>query len=746
MNSKEFVSATDRADRASLATAVRDHRAGRLREAVSGYEALLARTPDDADLLQLLGVALAQLGRHAEGAKLLARSLELQPNRPTVLLNLAQALHTLGREEEALRACDRALAQDQSLAGGYRTRAAVLTALGRREEALANAGQAVRLALQDAGAHTDLGAALAAVGREREALDCFERATSLDPNLAAAHHNLAILLARQGQHERALQSLERALALQPHQPALHTQRGNALKALERLPEAAESYSLALALEPGNPETLHNRAVVYSLLGRHIEALRDYDALASQDRQSGADLVGRGAALVALRRYGEALAPLERATELLPGEAEAHIQRGVALLNLERNAEAVESFDRALALRPDVPEVLTNRGIALTAIGRLSEALSSFIRSSVLNGMAADTHTNIGILLKIVGRHREAAASLDRALALTPTDAAAKFALAFLYLSLGDFALGWPLYEARFDVPSLGNPRRRFNVPRWQGSEPLAGKALLVHAEQGLGDVMQFCRYLPLLAAQDATIVFEVMPSLRALLRTLPGAIHIIARGEPLPAVDYYCPLLSLPYALKTRPDTIPAQVPYLAAEPDRVAKWTERLQALPGLRVGLAWQGNPKVEKLIWARGRSLPLAALEPLAQLPGVSLVSLQKGPGCEQLARVPFADRILDLGTDLDSGPDAFLDTAAVMASLDLVVSCDTSIVHLAGALGRPVWTALSLSPEWRWLLERNDSPWYPTMRLFRQSADGDWGAVVTALTRALAPLAAQRAGTP
>ena len=736
MNSNEFVSATDRADRASLATAVRDHRAGRLREAVSGYEALLARTPNDADLLQLLGVALAQLGRHADGVVLLARSLELQPNRPAVLLNLAQALHTLGREEEALRACDGALALDQSLAAGYRTRAAVLTALGRRDEALANAGQAVRFALQDAGAHADLGAALAAVGREYEAVECFERATSLDPNLAAAHHNFAVLLARQGQHERALQGFDRALALQPHQPALHAQRGNALKALERLPEAAESYSLALALEPGNPEALHNRAVVYSLLGRHTEALRDYDALAAKHRESAADMVGRGAALVALRRYAEALAPLERAIESLPGEAEAHIQRAVALLNLERHAEAVESFDRALALRPDVPEVLNNRGIALTATRRLPEALGSFIRSAVIDATNFDTHINLGIVFKTLGRHREAAASFDRALALKPTDSSARFALAFLYLSLGEFGLGWPLYEARFDVPELGNPRRRFSVPRWQGSEPLTGRTLLVHAEQGLGDVMQFCRYLPLLAAQGATIVFEVMPSLKALLRTLPGPIHIIGRGEPVPAVDYFCPLLSLPHALETRVDTIPARVPYLAAEPERVARWQERLRALPGLRVGLAWQGNPKVEKLIWARGRSLPLAALEPLTELPGVSLVSLQKGPGCEQLARVPFAKRIVELGNDLDSGPDAFLDTAAVMASLDLVVSSDTSIVHLAGALGRPVWTALSLSPEWRWLLERNDSPWYPTMRLFRQPTDGDWGAVVTAMARALA----------
>ncbi|MBV8975353.1 MAG: hypothetical protein JOY74_09530, partial [Sinobacteraceae bacterium] len=204
--------------------------------------------------------------------------------------------------------------------------------------------------------------------------------------------------------------------------------------------------------------------------------------------------------------------------------------------------------------------------------------------------------------------------------------------------------------------------------------------------------------------------------------------------------------LSLPSALKTRLDTIPAQVPYLAAEPERAARWAQRLRQLPGMRVGLAWQGSPKAEQFVWARGRSWPLAAAEPLAQLPGISLVSLQKGPGCEQLGRVPFADRIVELGSDLDAGGDAFLDTAAVMASLDLVISSDTSIVHLAGALGLPVWTALSVSPEWRWLLERNDSPWYPTMRLFRQPIDGDWATVVAAMVQALAPLAAQQTKSP
>ena len=733
--------AADQAKHAKLAAAARAHRAGRLREAVASYEALLQHTPNDADILQLLGLALAQLGSCADAVVFLSRSLSLKPDRPTVLLNLAQALHTLGREEEALQACNRALSLDGSLAGGYRTRAAICTALGRREEALANAGQAVRLALQDAGAHADLGVALEAAGREREALECFERAIALDPNLAPAHHNRAMLLARRGEHADALHSFDRALALQPHHAALHANRANTLKELGRLPEAEQCYSLALALQPDDPLTLHSRALVRYLLQQHGDALRDYDALAAQGKESAPALVGRGATLVALQRYSDALAVLERATQLLPGDADAHVQHGIALLNLERPAAAVASFDRALAIRPDLPEVLNNRGIALTATGQLSRALDDFVCSSAMGGATVETLTNTGIVLKMLGRYRESAAAFGRALSRKPDDPSAKFALAFLHLTLGEFASGWPLYEARFDVPALGNPARHFGAPRWDGSEILAGKTLLVHAEQGLGDVIQFCRYLPLLAARGISVVFEVMPQLKSLLATLPDPVRLVGRGEPLPPFDCYCPLLSLPLAFNTRLETIPARVPYLAAQPERIARWTQRLQALPGLRVGIAWQGNLAVEKLIWARGRSIPLQALEPLAQLPGVSLVSLQKGPALEQLRNVPFAARVVDLSAELDRGSDAFLDTAAVMAGLDLVISSDTSVAHLAGALGRPVWTVLAAAPEWRWGLERSDSPWYPTMRLFRQTAVGDWQAVMADITAALRVLASQ-----
>ena len=730
--------ATDQANRVSFQDAVRHHRAGRLREAISAYESLLRNTPDDADLLQLLGVALAQLGRHADGVRFLARSVELQPNRPSVLLNLARALHTLGREAEALEACDRALALDASLAAAYHTRAAAFAALGRGDEALANYAQAARLAPADAAVLADLGVALSAGGRDQDALACFDRALELDPDLLAALHNRGVLAARSGQHERALQSFDRAITLQPHSAELHCHRGNALKELGRLSEAVDSYAFALALQPGSIDLRHNRAVAYSLLGRFAEALHDYDEVLARDPERAADLIGRGRALVQLRRHTEALQPLERAIALRPDDLTAHAQRGVGLMSLDRHAEALASFERALAIEPDLPEVLNNRGICLHALDRYEEALVNFERSLALRGATADSYTNIGVLLRSLGRYGEAIASFERALARKSGDPSARFALAFVHLTLGNFSAGWPLYEARIDDPLLGATRRDFTVPRWTGREALAGKTLLVHAEQGLGDTMQFCRYVPMLAARGIDVVFEVMPQLKALMHTLPGNFRLSVRGEPPPPFDYECPLLSLPLALATDLGSIPSQTPYLAVDPQRAAHWNSLIRAIPGLRVGIAWQGNPHVERLVWARGRSMPLAALAPLAKIPGVSLVSLQRGAGSEQLKDAGFP--VLDLGPEFDGGPDAFLDTAAVVSALDLVISTDTSVAHLAGALGRPLVVMLPHTPDFRWLLDRDDSPWYPRARLFRQPEGGQWGPVVERIRAALPDIVA------
>ena len=729
------MTAADAAGRRELGEALRAYQAGRLQEARTLCERILRRAPENADAMQLLGVTLAQSGRVGEAVPLLAQSAELKPDQPALLVNVARALHELARDEEALRYCDRALALDRNLPGAYGMRAAILSALGRREEALASYGQAVRLAPKDAAAHADLGVALEAAGRPRDALACFARAIELDPRLASAHHNHGLLAARLGHPELALASFDRALGLQPQNAALHNNRGNALQALGLLPEALKSYSLALAIEPANPETLHNRAVAHSLLGQYAQGLRDYDELLGLRGEHAPDLIGRGVALIGLGRHEEALAVLERAIALKPGDAMAHAQRGVALQRSGLLAQALESFDTALAIEPALPEVLNNRGVVLFDLDRPEEALASFERALALNGAPADTYTNMGLALRALGRYREALESFARRLARKPDDTKATFAAAFVRLTLGDFKQGWPLYEVRLRDPELGTAPRSFAAPRWDGRESLAGKRLLVYADQGLGDAIQFCRYLPPLAARGVTVIFEVMPPIKALLRSLGDRVQLVSRGERPPAADFHCPLLSLPLALGTDQGSIPAEVPYLAADPARVARWRERLGELPGLRVGIAWQGNPTVERLVLARGRSMPLEALGALAEVQGVSLVSLQKGPGSEQLASVAFRDRILDLGADFDAGPDAFLDTAAVMASLDLIISTDTSIAHLAGALARPAWVALPAVAEWRWLLERDDSPWYPTLRLFRQPQRGDWRAVAQALAAAL-----------
>ena len=720
-----------------LAEAAHHQRAGRLRQAAAIYQDLLREAPRDADLLQRLGVTVAQLGAPEDGARLLAASLEIKPDRPSVLLNLARALLAVQQPEDALRCCDRTLFLDASSSEAHRLRGATLSALGRHAEALANLGQAVRLAPTHAGSLIDLGVALASNDRPQDAMACFERAVELEPGQAPAHHNLALLAARMNDHPRALGSLDRALALQPGNAALHINRGTTLKALGRLPEALQSYTTALAIDPGNGEAARNRAVVNLLLQQHARAVEDYSLSFARHGERPADLIGLGAALLGLGRNAEALPLLERAATQLPEEADAHVQLGVALLRSERPAEAIASFDRALAMRPDYPEVLNNRGVALTTLGRMDEALENFIEAAAKGAGAADTHTNIGVTFKSIGKFREAEWAFERALSFSRDDAAASFELGFLHLTLGEFRKGWPLYEARFRVPALGIPTRDFQAPRWDGDAPLDGRTLLVHAEQGLGDTIQFARYLPLLIERGATVVFEVMPQLEALMASLPTAVRIIPRGAPLPRPDFHCPLLSLPLAFDTQLSTIPGGVPYLSGDAGRIAEWAARLRTLsPGFKIGIAWQGSVAVERLLWARGRSIPLDSLAPLADVAGVSLVSLQKGPGAEQLREVSFRDRLVDLGPAFDAGPDAFLDAAAVIANLDLVITSDTAIAHLAGSMGRPVWVVLNAAADWRWLLERDDSPWYPTMRLFRQpDRNAGWGPVVTGLVAAL-----------
>ncbi len=492
------------------------------------------------------------------------------------------------------------------------------------------------------------------------------------------------------------------------------------------------------LQPNDPIANHNRGLALMSLARPAEARQSFERTLQLAPGSQPSWLWRGKCDLELQRPAEALASFERAKSLAPGDFAAHFQAGIALAQLTRNREALDSFTSALACNPRSAEAFNNRGAVAVRLFHPDSALADFQRAIELSPGYVDAYVNYGNTLKGLGRYREALAPLERALALRPGDIEATWSKALLLLSQGDFAGGLPLYEARLQRDPVRRLQRDFNRPRWSGQPSLAGRSVLVHAEQGLGDTLQFARYLRPLEDLGAEVTFEVQPVLMQVLRSLPLRGKLLARGDSLPNTDFHIPLLSLPLALGTRIDTIPGGVPYLSVDPQATQAWRERLAALPGRKIGLNWHGNPQAESLSALQARSFPLAAAAPLAQLPGITLVSLQKGAGSEQRAQVGFTDRIAQLTDPLHLGPaEIATETAAILQCLDLVITADTALAHLAGALGVQVWIVLQEVADWRWLVDRTDSPWYPTMRLFRQRSTGDWAEVFQRIARELAP---------
>ena len=675
---------------------------GRLSEAIDAYRGLLAYEPNNSDALHLLGVALGRSNRPQEAYAALDAAARLQHDNPYIHTNLGNALSALGRDTEALTAYQRALALKPDFAAALHAQGRAQLRLGQPADAELSLGAAARLLPASAGVQTDLGLALERLNRPAQALSHFERATILNPNSAEAHHNRGVLQATQGQLQEALASFERALQLQPRRAASHANRGNVLADLGRSQDALKSFGQAAELEPRNV----------------------------------ALLLSRGRLLLQLQQAAPALDDFDTALRIESQNYEANFQRALALTLLDRATDAVASFDRALAIRPDSAEALNDRGVALVSLGQQAAALESFRRSLTHDPNNLQALTNGANTLTLLQEHDEARSWFQRALTLRPDDAELNWGLGRLLLTLGDFRQGWQFYDARLRLPHLRPLQRHSDLPRWTPDQPIAGKTLLVHAEQGLGDTLQFCRFVPLAEARGARVIFEVQTQLAPLMRTLDMKGELRAVGEALPPFELRTPLLSLPRLLGTELSTVPNAVPYLRAEPARVAAWRERLAQLPGFKVGLTWQGNVETEKQGGLAGRSYRLATAAPLADLHGVTLISLQKGAGSEQLAQVDFAARVLELTDPSDLSAEQMLEMAALMSALDLIITSDTATAHLAGALGLPVWVMLSFNADWRWLRNREDSPWYPSMRLFRQSSVGDWGELFEGVARGLA----------
>jgi len=453
-----------------------------------------------------------------------------------------------------------------------------------------------------------------------------------------------------------------------------------------LANAEALYRKILSFYPENSDALHLLGVLATQCGQHSDAITLIDRAIALNPQQAIYFSNRGNSLLELKRFEEALTSYERAVTLKPDYAEAYFNRGNSLLELKRFEEALASYERAVALKPDYAEAYSNRGNALLELGRAEEALLSY----------------------------------ERAVALKPDYAEAHASKSLCLLLLGDYPRGWPLYEWRWKNKEFSSPSRDFVQPIWLGADDIAGKTVFLHSEQGLGDTIQFVRYVRSVKELGARVILEVPRSLIPLMRSVEGVDDLFEIGQPLPSFDFHCPLLSLPLAFKTDISSTPIQVPYLSVSEERRNRWRQFI-GKEGFKIAICWQGNPQSKA---DTGRSFPVSQFEGISKIVGVRLISLQKNQGIDQLKSLPDGMRVEMLPEGFDEGEEAFLDSAAVMECVDLVITSDTALTHLAGALGVKTWLPLKYVPDWRWMLDRDDSPWYPNHRLFRQPQRGDW----------------------
>lgn len=532
-------------------------------------------------------------------------------------------------------------------------------------------------------------------GKITEAAKAYEQILLIQPTHFDALHFLGLCHFQYGHHDTAVQLIGKALRLNPKSHAAHNNMGNALKLLKRYTDAIAKYDKAISLNRNYADAYFNRANTLQEVGRLEDALKSYDKATTLKTDFAEAYSNRGNTLQKLKRFDEALNNYAKAIDIRPAYFTAINNKGVVLQRLGFFDEALESFDLALKIHPDYAEALNNRGSTLQQLHRFDEAIFCYNKASALDPQYAQAYWN---------------ESTCR-------------------LLMGDYKTGWEKFEWRWLTDDQKDLKRDFSFPLWLGVEDIANKTILLHAEQGLGDTIQFCRYASAVAAKGARVILEVPRALKSLLKTLPGPSLVVTKDEKIPDCDYHCPLLSLPLAFKTDLSNIPVDIPYFSVENGRIERWQQSLGQSNGkLRIGLAWSGSPSHKN---DHNRSMPLSSIMAPLQALDAELFSLQKEVRAEDTAAMTQGSRIRNFADELHD----FSDTAALISMMDVIVSVDTSVAHLAGALGKPLFVLLAHIPDWRWLLNRNDSPWYPTAQLLRQPERGDWHSVCQKLALGL-----------
>ena len=659
--------ALNRAQRDRMGRGWEHHRNRRYAEAEPFYRQVFAQAPDDPEVVHLLGVVVLRQGRTDEALTLLGKAAALVPGSVEIQNDLGNALKQADRPDEALRHYDAALAR----------------------------------APERGEIHNNRGSALQALGRTDEAMACYAQALALKPNYPEAHRNTGQSLASLRRWPEALAAADRAISLRPTYGAAHGDRGRALAELRRPAEAYAALRRALDVSPYDVDVLRPALAVLKLLQQHEPACRLADRL----------------------------------LEVLPGDPETLLAKGVALWQLRQSQAALACFDQAIQAAPTSAAAWNSRGMAELQMNAVAAAEASFRHAMVLAPYLADSYSNLSVALLADRRDDEALVAVDAALARAPGLATAHFNRGLILLKLSGYRQGWREAEWRKvteESAYSGDYRdERYAQPLWLGQEPIAGRTLFVYREQGLGDTVQFIRYAVAIAAMGAKVVAAVQPPLRLLLAQSLPTIQVIGADETPPTFDFHCPMLSLPVAVHEAGLPIPMPEGYLHAEPAAAAQWQDRLGARPGLRVGIAWSGNPKHRN---DRNRSMPLEVLLPLLrQRDDIAWVVAQKDVSEADVALLQTLPQVARYDAELGD----FADTAAMLAGLDLLISVDTSVVHLAGAMGRPAWLMLPYGGEWRWPRAAVTTEWYTSLRLFHQAARSDWAGVVAAVAAALPP---------
>lgn len=711
----------------ALNEGIAHHRAGRLAEAEAVYRKLLDGEPENSNVLHLLGVIAAQRKEFDRAVALIKRAIAIDGTTCEFYRNLGNAFQENGNRGSAAEAYRNALKLRPSdvevqtgLAEALRQeeeqrrppipnpafeQGNQLMGQRRFDEAMAAYRRAIEVDSKAVGAWCNLGVALKQSRRYDESIAALKNALRGQPDFHSAMYNLGATYSDAGRIDEAIEAFESAAAFQPSHAESHFQLGMLLIRAGKHETAMRHIQRALALNPRHAEASHAMGFCLGQLGKHDDAIAMYRQALSINPNYSEAYLNLGIAYFSKREFEQAAAAFEHGTRIDPQSADlffnlACVQAEQGVSNSDSQGDAVASYREVLRLRPDHYKASANLGMLLQALGRFEEAKAVFEHALSMNSEAAELHWNLGLLL----------------------------------LTTRNFSQGWREIEWRWKWKDIPVPGRNLPQPRWDGSD-LNGKTILLHAEQGFGDTIQFIRYVPMVVERGGRVILSCPHALSDLLRLAYPEIELAREGDALPSFDVHCPLMSLPLLFDTQVNTIPAPIPYLKVDEALAAKWAARIKSRNAkLRVGIVWAGNSNHPN---DRSRSMKFNQILPLAQVDGVQFYNLYLG--------LTQADRDMWNGhlelIDLTEHLQNFAETAAMISCLDLVIAVDTAVAHVAGAIAKPVWLMIAHLPDWRWMLDRDDTPWYPTMRLFRQKSPGDWADVVKRIAEALGQMVQQ-----